>query len=72
VPVLRAARDDDAPCGYFWINPDVTQGANQFVSKLLVRAVDGYASPDNQLLLIGSSMPMPMPTRIAAHTPTLR
>jgi len=70
VPVLRAARDDDAPCGYFWINTDVTQGANQFVSKLLVHAVDGYASPDNHLLLIGSAVPpppIPVPAT-AAHS----
>jgi hypothetical protein len=53
VPVLRAARDDDAPCGYFRINADLTQGANQFVSRLLVHAVDGYFQHDNHLLLIG-------------------
>jgi hypothetical protein len=76
VPVLRAARDDDAPCGYFWINTDVTQGANQFVSKLLVHAVDGYVSPDNHLLLIGTAVaygptqqPPPMQMAAPDHLP---
>jgi hypothetical protein len=45
VPVLRAARDDHAPCGYFQINPDTPQGANRFVSRLLVHAVDATLSP---------------------------
>jgi hypothetical protein len=73
VPVLRTAFDDDEPCGYFRINPDDVQGANRFISKLLVHAVDGYFQPDNHLLLIGTAtaerpaqqpMPMQMTPRI--------
>jgi uncharacterized membrane protein len=68
VPVLHAARDDHAPCGYFQINPDTPQGANGFVSRLLVHAVDATFQADNQVLRVirdaPEPAPAPRPTRI--------
>jgi uncharacterized membrane protein len=39
VPVLHAAYEDQAPCGYFQINPADPRGADRFVSELLAHAV---------------------------------
>ncbi|HTY94798.1 MAG TPA: DUF2339 domain-containing protein [Steroidobacteraceae bacterium] len=54
VPVLHAALEDHAPCGYFQIGSGTPQGANRFVSRLLVHAVDANFQPSHQLLLIGA------------------
>ncbi len=52
VPVLHAARDDHAPCGYFQINPYDPQGANRFISRVLVHAVDATLQADNPALRV--------------------
>jgi hypothetical protein len=61
VPVLYAARDDHAPCGYFQINPDTPQGANGFISRLLVHVVDATLQADNQVLRVVHEVPAPPP-----------
>ena len=52
VPVLQAARDDQQPCGYFTIDAADPQGANRFISRLLIHAVDGnYLPQGNRVVL---------------------
>jgi hypothetical protein len=59
VPVLHAAYDDHAPCGSFQINARAPQGANGFVSRLLVHAVDAnYVLGDGRLAM-GAEVPTP-------------
>ena len=53
IPVLHAAVEDQASCGYFQINAASPQGANSFVSKLLVHAVDEYFTPAGGRLVLG-------------------
>lgn len=45
VPVLHAAYEDFQPCGAFQINAAHPQGANRFVSRLRVHAVDADFEP---------------------------
>lgn len=59
IPVLHAAEADHAPCGSFLINPDTPQGANVFISRLLVHAVDATLQADH-----------PPPVRIAVGAAT--
>jgi hypothetical protein len=57
VSVLHAAYDDHAPCGYFEINADQPQGANAFVSKLLVHAIDASFLPVGDHVVVGNALP---------------
>ena len=56
VPVLHAAYDDHAPCGYFEINAEHPQGANAFVSKLLVHAIDASFLPVDDQVVVGNAL----------------
>jgi hypothetical protein len=67
VPVLHASGDDHAPCGYFQINPDTPQGANGFVSRLLVHTVDATFQADNQVLRVVHEAPEPTPAPVPAR-----
>jgi uncharacterized membrane protein len=54
VPVLHAAYDDHAPCGFFQISARTPQGANGFVSRVLVHAVDAnYVIHDGRVIIGG-------------------
>ncbi len=53
--VLNAASDDGVPCGSFRVASDDPQGANVFISKLLVHAVDGNFLATDRRLLIGDA-----------------
>jgi len=61
VPVLHAARDDHAACGYFQINPYILQGANRFVSRVLVHAVDANLLTDNPAQRVAHQAAEPRP-----------
>jgi hypothetical protein len=69
IPLLHAAIEDQASCGYFQINAASPQGANSFVSKLLVHAVDEYFMPAAGRLIIGEqSAAAPSPAVPVAAT----
>jgi hypothetical protein len=51
---LRAAYDDHAPCGYFYIQSSSPQAADALVRKLLARGVDTVFIPQNAQVAIGS------------------
>ena len=53
VPVLQAAHDDRAPCGYFYIDGGRTQAADALVRSLLARAVSTVYIPNNGRVSIG-------------------
>jgi hypothetical protein len=58
VSILHAAYDDHAPCGYFQINADQPQGANVFVSKLLIHTIDASFLPAGDHVVMGNALPV--------------
>ena len=53
VPVLKAAYDDHAPCGFFFIDNSRTQAADTLVRTVLARAVDTVFVPNNGRVNMG-------------------
>lgn len=53
VPVLKAAYDDHAPCGYFFIDNSRPQAADTLVRTVLTRAVDTVFVPGNWRVNMG-------------------
>jgi hypothetical protein len=72
VAILNASSDDGAPCGSFLVDRDDRQGANVFISKLLVHAVDGNFLAEDGRLLIGDAPPVAMAAVTTAAPEILR
>jgi hypothetical protein len=75
VPVLQAAHDDHAPCGYFYIDGGRAQAADALVRSLLARAVSTVYVANNGRVSIGrgnapdSAFMSPDPTSLDRYRP---